>query len=66
MNATRELELRRIALKIALDLSLLSRTDAMAVIRMSEALLDHYCFPIAGLSEHTLQELERVACGSRP
>jgi hypothetical protein len=60
MNA-HDQELRRIALRIALDLATMNRHDALAVVEMTRGLIDHFVHPILGRNDLALADLERVA-----
>jgi hypothetical protein len=61
MNNQHEGELRRLAMRVALDLSILSRHDARAVLTMADGLVDHFLHPIAGRNEGAMQALEDMA-----
>ena len=56
-----EQELRRLALRIALDLSIMNRHDALAVVGMVGGLIDYFVHPIAGRNEGAMQALESLA-----
>jgi hypothetical protein len=61
MNGAREQELRRIALRIALDLAGMNRHDARAVLAMADGLVDHFLFPLTGRNEAAMTALESLA-----
>jgi hypothetical protein len=60
-NSPHEQELRRLALRIALDLSIMNRHDALAVVEMAGALIDHFVWPIAGRNTAAMEALENLA-----
>jgi hypothetical protein len=61
VSGAHEQELRRLALRIALDLAILNRHDALAILEMASALTSHFTFPIAGRNEDVMRELETLA-----
>jgi hypothetical protein len=56
-----EQQLRRMAMRVALDLSILGRHDAIAVVSMAHGLIDHFIHPIVGRNEGAMQALESLA-----
>jgi hypothetical protein len=61
MTAAREQELRIIALRVATDLAVLNRHDALAVTEMVHGLIDRFVHPIAGRNEAAMEALEQIA-----
>jgi hypothetical protein len=64
-NQEHELQLRRMAMKISLDLSLLNRSDALKVIAMADRLIDCFVHPHIKNNDAAMTILEDIATGAR-